>query len=91
MLRFLLFRLWPALIPLLIWVVWLRYRKRKGDTLAEIWRGGLYRALIASMLLLIASFLWYGAMQPPAREGKYVPPRYDGTILSPAHLEPETP
>lgn len=89
MLRFIFFRLWPALIPIALYLLWLRRKKKAGATPEEsLLRGRLFWAVVASILLILVGFLFYGVSLPPG-QGRYVPPQYDGKILSPAHIDRE--
>lgn len=95
MFRFLL-RFWPALIPLVLYFLWLLHRKKRAaaggeETPPEVLRGAFFWSLAASFVLLLASFLVLGLSQKPQREGHYVPPHYEGGKLAPAHTEPEQP
>lgn len=88
-----LLRMWPALIPLIFYLLWLSRKKKKhaaaGEALPpDVFHGPLFWTVVASILLMLASFLLYGAMMP-AQHGTYVPPHYDGKTLSPAHIDPE--
>ncbi len=78
--RFIFFRAWPALIPLIVYIGWIWYQRRRlkeGDEPVNITRGGLFWSLVASFTLLFASFIFYALSEKPNREGVYVP----------AHLE----
>lgn len=95
MLRMLLFRLWPALIPIAFYLLWLAYRKRRAaqgiETSPELLRGARFWCIVASFLFVGASFLFAGFAQSPNREGNYVPPHYENGTLIPAHNEPSAP
>ncbi len=93
MIKLLLLRLWPALIPLLLYLMWLYYRKRQAakgiETPPELLRGVRFWMLVASFVLLVISFLILDFTRPAHREGKYVPPKYEDGKLTPAHSEPQ--
>ncbi len=93
MLKLILLRAWPALIPIIIYLGWLYYmKKRAGDgekPPVEVFRSPLYWTLILSALMVMASFVFYGISMEPRRDGQYVPPSFDGETLSPARTAPE--
>lgn len=91
----LLLKLWPALIPLALYIGWLFYMKRRAahgiTTPPELLRGMRRWCVIASVLLLVASFLIVALNQPARRDGRYIPPAFKDGALTPAHSEPEHP
>lgn len=87
-----LLRIWPALIPLLLYLVWLYYRKKRvghEDEMppVELFRGPLFWSLVASLVLLLISLLFFGVAQPTKREGQYVPPHFEGGKISPSRID----
>ncbi len=92
MLRLILLKLWPALIPLVAYLLWLRYNKRRAargvETPPELIRGVRFWCIIASLALLAMSFIIVSLNQPAMQDGDYVPPSYDGSSITPAHSAP---
>jgi hypothetical protein len=89
MLRMLIFRFWPAWIPLIVWLVWWygwgRKKKKKGTLLP--WQEKLWIwALGASFVLLVASMLVLGMAQERDTGGAYVPAEYKDGQLIPGHI-----
>lgn len=76
MFRFLIFRLWPAWIPILLYVGWFLWRTRKhakeGLEKPKITDGPWRMTLLAAMLLAAGSLLLWGLMEP-AQQGGYTP------------------
>lgn len=93
MLSTLLLRLWPALIPIalyLLWrVIWLKRRNTRNGEPGEraSWISGAWGwVAIASLLMLIASFLMLG-LSAHRRDGVYVPPHVEGGRLIDGDIE----
>lgn len=93
MLRLLVTRFWPALVPVLLYVAWLWYARRKaakaGEAQPGFFDGPWLWAVMASLLLCIGGFIVLGLTQGGLEEGDYVPAKLvDGKIV-PSHVEPE--
>ena len=89
MLKLLLLRLWPALIPLAIygiWLLWL-FRRDAEKPPSALLRRRLFQAVVLSGILVIASLFWLGITAESTRGQRYIPPHYDGDRLIPAHTE----
>ncbi len=93
MLKLILLKLWPALIPLgfyLIWVLILSRRVGDGRRIAEhVRRSMLFWAIMASIVLLIGSFVFWGFTQQENKAGTYVPPTVVDGELVPGHVAPD--
>ncbi len=91
--RFLLFSLWPAFIPILIYVAWLAHRRRKakkaGIELESITKGTLFWTIIASILIAIGCFLYYGLSSQENAGVRYIPPHVENGKLIPGETVPE--
>ncbi len=91
--RFILFRLWPAFLPILIYVLWPSYRRRKarasGVELEPFTKGSLFWVLVASILIGIACFLYYGLSMPSNAGGTYIPPHLENGKVIPGQIVPE--
>lgn len=66
-----LFYLWPALLPLAFYALWLAVRRRRararGDAQLPGWRDGpLFLVVCASLAVGIVGLLWLGLSAPPA-------------------------
>lgn len=80
-------RLWPAFIPLLLYVIWLwrrRYHSRKADLVQpRFFDGPWLITLISSLVIGIVCLLWLG-LQPskPNPQGGYQPKMFrDGKLI----------
>jgi len=86
-----LFRLWPVLIPLLVYVIWMiavrRKARLKGEPLPHFREGPWFWAVVTSLAIGIVLFLSFG-LSHEENKGTYIPPRtVDGKII-PGHIEP---
>ena len=95
MISLLLTRFWPAFIPFILYGVWIAYRyfsiKRSGEApeLSRlVTRTPLFFTILASFVLLLASFIWLGLSQSKETGGHYVPPRQENGKIVPGHVEP---
>lgn len=95
MIRLLLTRFWPALIPFLLYFGWMgvRYYKLKKDGKAPVFsemisRTPLFYTSLASLIILVFCFLWLGLSQPGDTSGHYVPPHQEQGKIVPGHVEP---
>lgn len=90
MIRFIVFRLWPALLPLAAYWLWHRVAVRRalkaGKPPPHFRDGPFYWAVIASLLVAVFCFLWFGA-QLGEHKGNYVPPQMKDGVLIPGHVE----
>lgn len=85
-----LFRFWPALLPLIIYIIWHRLavkRALKEGTPPPHFRDKpLYWAVISSLCVAALCFVFMG-LTHEAVQGNYVPPMVkDGKII-PGHVE----
>ena len=63
MIRFLLTKFWPALIPIALYLLWYsyrRYRTCKTDEVVRLKDGPWMLTLLTAMGLVAAGFLWVG-------------------------------
>ncbi len=69
MMQFILFRFWPALLPLLIYWLWHRLAVRRavktGQPVPKFRDGPIYWAVLSGLLIAIICFLWLGAHLEP--------------------------
>jgi hypothetical protein len=90
MIRLLLLRLWPALLPLLVYWIWLRHIGRKatinGKPALRFRDGPWYWAVLASLLIAVVSFAILGLTQP-AEKGAYTPPHMENGNIVPGQVE----
>lgn len=93
MLKLLITRFWPVLVPILLYVAWLWYVRRKaakaGETQPTFFDGPWLWAVMASLLLCIGGFIMLGLTQEGLSEGHYVPAKLVGGKIMPGHAEPE--
>lgn len=95
MLKLLVVRFWPVLLPILIYLLWLvlarRKAHKKGDPLPTFFDGPWIWTVVATLALAIGGFVFLGALSTKdnSTEGRYVPAKViDGKII-PGHKEPE--
>lgn len=90
MLRFILFRFWPVLIPLVVYMLWhrmvCRRAEKAGKERPDFRDGPWYWAVLSSLLIALLCFLILGMSQGEDR-GTYVPPHMDHGKLVPAEVE----
>ena len=91
MLRLLLFRFWPVLLPVLAYWLWLqtvaRKARREGRQVPLFRDGPWYRLVLASLAIGVLCFVLWGAESEPVK-GKYIPPHLQNGTLIPGHVEP---
>lgn len=91
MINLILFRFWPALLPLLIYTIWHRHavrRAKKAGIAAPHFRSGkLYWTVIVSLVVAMLCFVVMGA-DIEAQKGRYVPPSMENGVIVPGHIEP---
>lgn len=77
MIRFLLLRGWLILIPFILYVLWMIYRRRKALKYSEKlpgWsEGPLLWTCISACLLFVASLFWWGLSEKPNSGTHYKP------------------
>lgn len=85
MIRFLLIKLWPALIPIAIYMLWFyykRYRLRHCDEVVRITDGPWLITLLSAMALVAIGFLWLGLTDEKTGPATYTPAiMNDGKII----------
>lgn len=90
MLRLLITRFWPILLPLVLYIVWMLSERRKaakrGEELPGLADGPWIWAVAASMLMAMGAFIWLGMSSEP-ETGTYIPPRLENGKVIPSHLE----
>lgn len=86
----LLFRLWPALIPLLMYYIWhvsvCRKAEKNGQPKPKFRDGPWYWAVLASLAVGAACLLFLGASIEP-QTGTYVPPHMENGVLVPGQVK----
>lgn len=81
---------WPALLPLLMCLLWV-WRKRAraradGFGVPPLHHGPWLWALLASAGIVVALLFWLGASTEGVK-GEYVPPHMENGRLIPGHIE----
>jgi len=83
-------RFWPVLIPLLVYVLWMinvRSRARKaGEPLPHFRDGPWFWAVVASLCLGIAIFLFLG-LSHESNKGEYLPPHMENGKIVPGQVK----
>ena len=86
-----LLRFWPALIPTLLYVVWLlvmRSRARKkGEREPHFRDGPVYWLVIISLAIAAVCFVATG-ISHDAQKGNYQPPHMENGVLIPSKVSP---
>lgn len=80
--------LWPALLPLFVYVGWciMRYRRKQAGEAVPAITKPLFHTLIAMIVIGMGCFVIFGAQQP-ANEGKgYHPAVYKDGVLVPGGI-----
>jgi uncharacterized iron-regulated membrane protein len=81
-----LLRIWPALIPLLLYLLWYDMQRRKavreGQQPRRFKEGPVAITVIASLILAVAGLFWYGSALQSRNNVAYEPARIiDGQIV----------
>ncbi len=92
MIKLLLLRFWPVLIPVLVYWLWLRTvaaKARKEGKPAPLFRDGpWYWLVLASLGMAVLCFLFWGG-SGEAVKGDYIPPHVENGKVIPGHVEPK--
>lgn len=81
-----LLRVWPAFIPIILYLVWHAYRKRKaikaGDPKPALLSGPWQLTLLAALLLYGASLFYLALSAPKSGAVSYQPKQFkDGKLI----------
>lgn len=91
MLKLLLTRFWPALIPVFLYLAWLAYARhrarRRGHAVPGLLEGPWVLTASISLVLVMAGFLWLG-FSHEATDGTYIPPHLESGQVVPAQVVP---
>lgn len=84
--RFILFKAWPALIPIILYLLWLAHRRRKAkqadEPLPALLSGPWISTLAASLVLLAISFFYLGLSAENNAGVSYQPKAFkDGQLV----------
>lgn len=85
-----LFRFWPVIVPLLLYMLWMRrvrHLARKAGEEPPHFRDGPLYWLAASMLAVAALCFFALGVAMEERTGTYVPPRVEDGKMIPGHIE----
>lgn len=81
--------LWPAFIPLLLYVAWMarkrRHAVRAGDALPGWMRGPWFWAVLAGIGIAVGCLLTLGVFEGRTK-GDYVPPHMENGTLVPGEV-----
>ncbi|MDX1974659.1 MAG: DUF6111 family protein [Rickettsiales bacterium] len=87
-----LFRFWPVVLPLVIYVLWYGLTKRralrKGETPPQFREGPWFWMIIACLSIAVLCFL-YMSFTIEAQKGTYVPAHEEQGVLVPGHINPQ--
>ena len=85
MIRFLLTKFWPALIPLALYLLWYLYKRHKlrhSDEVVRITDGPWLITVVSAMAFAAAGFLWLGLVVDKTGPASYSPAIVvDGKII----------
>lgn len=91
MLRLILFRFWPVLIPLIAYWLWWRMVGRKatidGKPVMRFRDGPWYWAVLSSLLIAVACFIFLGQEATRGTTGNYIPPHMENGAIVPGQVE----
>jgi hypothetical protein len=92
MLKILLFRFWPVLIPLVVYWLWHRTHVAKAirdnKPVPHFRDGPWYWMVLATLLVSVGCFVWWSASTEQAK-GHYVPAHMEKGTLVPGHVGQE--
>lgn len=84
-----LFRFWPVLIPLAVYLLWwetvARKAVREGRPRPHFREGPLFRLVLAMLVVAILCFLFLGARMDEVK-GEYVPPHMENGVMVPGQI-----
>lgn len=87
-----LFRFWPVLIPLLVYVIWLKVVQRRavkaGQTVPLFREGPWYWIVFATLMMGLFCFLVLG-VSVEGNKGVYVPSHMDNGVMVPGSVREE--
>ena len=88
-----LFRFYPVLLPLILYLLWLyfvrRRARKKGEPLPRFRDGSIFWLLISSLLIAVLCFLFLAfSVGDVGNKGSYQPPHMEGEKLVPAQVKP---
>ena len=88
-----LFRFYPVLLPLILYLLWLYFVRRralkKGEPLPKFRDGSIFWLLISSLLIAVLCFLFLAfSVDDVGNQGSYQPPHMEGKKLVPAQVKP---
>lgn len=90
MIRLLLTKLWPALIPFALyalWMIWRRTHAKRRDQAIPAWTEGPWGwTVLASLVLMVLSFLALGLGNVPT-DGTYYPAEMKDGKIVPGRIE----
>ncbi|MBY0407592.1 MAG: hypothetical protein K2Q01_07860 [Rickettsiales bacterium] len=84
-----LFRFWPVLLPLVVYVLWLKLAGRReekaGRPRPRFSEGPLYWLLFSMLGVAVLCFLFLGATME-GQKGEYVPPHVENGVMVPGEV-----
>jgi hypothetical protein len=91
MIRLLLLKFWPVLLPLGFYFLWMFIMSRRmggRERIAEhIRKGLLFWAIISTVVLTIGAFIYWGVSQGDNSAETYVPATTVNGVVVPAHTD----
>lgn len=88
--RYILFRFWPVFLPIILYLAWLAFARRKagkkGETKPTFWDGPWWLPTSLTMALLIGCLLWLG-LSADRIDGTYVPAKLENGQIIPSRVE----
>ncbi len=90
MINLILFRFWPALLPLLVYYVWhrlaVRRAKNENKPLPHFRDGPIYWTVLASLAIAVLCFVVMG-LDIDVQKGEYTPPMLQDGKIVPGHVQ----
>jgi hypothetical protein len=85
-----LFRFWPVIIPLVLYMLWLRSTQKRavknGEEPPHFRDGPLYWLAFATLGMGVLCFFWLGVTIDNTK-GEYVPPHVENGVMVPGKIK----
>ncbi len=92
MIRILLVRILPFLVPVILFAAWYylaRRRARRSGETPPGWREAPWGWIaLSGLIVMVAGLAYFRFSTGAAPDGTYVPPKYEDGRIIPGHVEP---
>ena len=87
-LKMIITKFWPVIIPFLLYLMWLSYVRMKNKEGKKIPFGaGPIKQVMYSMIALTFICLFYLLITTSSKDRKFVPTKIEGGVIVPSHVE----